>query len=496
MQSADLVDWRAKAATASIDSRLVIAGRRRSAPRDSIFSLNPATGETIAAIPVATDADVDEAVAAARTAQPAWASLSHDARTAILVRVADAVEDARDELALLDSLEMGMPIGDALADIPGVAENLRGAARLAGELHASVEGSGARYVEEIREPHGVVAAIAPWNFPLYTAVAKIAPALAVGNAVILKPSEIASLSALRLADIAAQAGLPDGVLSVVTGPGTGPGAALARRRDIDCLTFTGSTKTAGAIMAAVGEAAALKPLLLECGGKSPQIICPDAAEDTSIAPAVARAVFWNAGQVCVAGSRLLLPRRAAARFAEALEAAAADWTFGEPLDPRTRMGPLASLERRRAVEALMAAGLRQGGRIICGGRSPNSAGAFFPATIVDGLYADNVLCREEVFGPVLSIIPYDDLDQAIDIANSVDYGLTASIITRDAALGRLLAGRITAGGVSITDHAGSPRIAAARFGMEPRKQSGFGAEGGLPGLLAMTRPKMISLDIG
>lgn len=488
----ELGDWKATQQNLSIDSRPVIAGRRQNGRGEAFDSLNPASGAVICSVQ-STDSDqIDDAARAARHGALAWQATPIHTRSQALMSLADAIEAHGEELSILDSLEMGMPISQALDDILGMAANLRYCASASKKLLDLPENGQAATTFNIAEPHGIVAAITPWNFPLYTAVSKIAPALAMGNAVILKPSEMACLSSLRLGDLAREVGLPDGLLSVVTGAGD-VGGQLAAHREIHHLNFTGSTPTGQRIMQAAGSSN-LKSLVLECGGKGLQLVLPDVRDFAAWAPLWTASAFWNAGQVCVAGSRLVVPRAYLADITEALRQSLMAWTLGDPLDPATKIGPVASQAHLERIRGAVSQALYQGGRICVGDFSkPDLNGAYMKPVVFDQIEPNMALAQEEIFGPVLALIGYDDIEEAIAIGNGVAFGLSASICTQDVALGRSIANKLRTGSVTILTDPEATAIDDPSLGMEPRGYSGFGAEGGVPGLLSYTRLKLISV---
>jgi acyl-CoA reductase-like NAD-dependent aldehyde dehydrogenase len=495
----DAPNWKHMTINLSFDGRPVIAGVRQDGQGASFLSVNPATQETVALISAVSQAQIESAITQALSAQASWRATSKQDRALILHSLAQKIEQNAQELALYDSLEMGMPISQALGDIALITGHLRYCAQATDKLADDTVIGKSSLAYNVREAHGVVAAITPWNFPLYNAVLKLAPALAMGNAVILKPSEIASLSSLRLGDLAREAGLPNGVLSVLTGGGE-VGAILAAHPLIDHLAFTGSTATGKLIMQAAG-ASNLKSLALECGGKGAQLILPDVTDFEARAGAFAASAFWNTGQVCVAGSRLIAPKAHVDKITEAICAAATAWTPADPLLPETLFGPLSSRRHADSITATLAAALRDGGGRKCTGQdwSPDptlKAGAYMPAIIVDRLHPSSLLAKVELFGPVLAILAYDTVDEAVSIVNSLDYGLSASVHTQDAILAIDIASQLKVGTVSVALSPNGLPVEAPSLGVEPRGQSGFGVEGGLSGLVGYTRLKLVSLSGG
>lgn len=491
------VNWAAKAQAISFDVRPWINGRRIEASTTEHFAtFNPANGTRIADLPACGAAEIDSAVSAARVAfeQGAWANLSPRARARILMNFADAIERNADELALLDTLEMGMPISAAAPDMRAAADAVRVAAEAADKLIDQViPNDPSTLLLNLREPVGVVGAITPWNFPAYIGITKIVPALAVGNSVVLKPSEIASLSCLRLGELAAEAGIPDGVLNIVSGLGSGAGAALASHMDVDLLTFTGSTATGKQLVELSGQSN-MKRLILECGGKSPQIVFADMEDLDAVAEAVVGSITFNSGQVCVAGSRLLVERSIHDALVERVVTLASQIEAGNPLDETTSFGPLASREQHDRVRRYFAAGQDQGAvAALPGGPAEGSEACYWMPTVFTNVRSDMQIAQEEIFGPVLSVFAFDDEIEAVRLANSTIYGLAASVWTRDLGRSLRLARAIKAGSVTIAGKPGVTALDATAGAFEPHGQSGLGIEGGLDGMRAMTRLKSVSL---
>jgi acyl-CoA reductase-like NAD-dependent aldehyde dehydrogenase len=480
--------WHERAAALQFDVRAVIGGRRVALPGPAVDSVNPATGRVVAGMPAAATVDVDLAVRAARVAFEAgeWSRAHPRARGRTLFRWADLLTAHAEEFGLLDSLEMGMPIENAVADVAVAADSLRWCAEAADKLPGAVLPSAQDTLGlAIAVPRGVVAAITPWNFPSYNAVSKLGPALAVGNSVVLKPSEVASLSALRIADLAAEAGLPDGVLSVVPGTGASAGEALARHGDVD------STRVGRRLME-LSAASNLKPLALELGGKSPQVVLPGVADLAVVAAAVSGSVFYNSGQVCTAGSRLIVHTDVRDELLARLVALIEEMSVGDPLAPATTHGPLATRSQLDGVETAVRAAREGGATIVTGGRRTAALPAGFgyePTVVVADPAADVV--RRELFGPVLAVLEFRTPQEAVALANDTDYGLAASVWAGDAIEGLAVARRIRAGYVTVNPGAGEPPSGAS---MEPARTSGFGVEGGLDGMRAYTRT--VSITVG
>lgn len=490
------VNWAAKVLEMRTDTRPWINGRRvEPCVTESFKSLNPATGEVFAELPACSVGEINAAVESARASfeQGSWASLSPRARGKILSNFADVIERNADELALLDTLEMGMPISMSAPDIRSVADAVRAVAEAADKVvDQLIPNDPSTLLLNVRQPVGVVGAITPWNFPAYIGITKIAPALAVGNTVVLKPSEIASLSCLRLGELAAEAGIPEGVLNIVPGLGSEAGAALASHMDVDLLTFTGSTATGKRLIELSGQSN-MKRLILECGGKSPQIVFADMEDLDAVAEAVVGSITFNSGQVCVAGSRLLVERSIHDALVERVLARAREIVAGDPLDETTSFGPLASKEQYDRVRRYVEAGQDEGATTaLDGGPSGRNEACNWMPTVFTGVRSDMRIAQEEIFGPVLSVFAFDDEIEAVRLANSTIYGLAASLWTRDLGRSLRLARAVKAGSVTIAGKPGATTIDATAGAFEPHGQSGIGVEGGLDGMRAMTRLKSVS----
>lgn len=478
-----MTDWTARAA-ALYDGghrRMLIDGDWTDARSGAVIEArNPADGRLLATVPRADGADIDRAVAAARRAfEGPWSRFTPFERQALLLRIADRVEAEWQDLCLSDTLDMGMPIQRSLANSRRVLGMLRFYAGQAVAIHGlTIPNSFPGDIRSwtVREPLGVIGAIIPWNAPIAGSVWKIAPALATGCTVVLKPSEEASLTVLMLARIMQDCGLPPGVLNVVTGLGPEAGAALAAHPDVDRVAFTGSTGTGRAIaQAAAGN---LRRVSLELGGKSPVILCRDADLDRAI-PIAAMAVFANSGQICIAGSRLFVAREIQDEVLSRLADHAAALRIGPGLDPATEIGPLISARQADRVQGYLDQGLAEGARLLTGGaraEGPGLAGGhFFQPTVFADVADDMTIAREEIFGPVLSALPFDDLDEVVTRANATPYGLAAGVFTTHLGTAHKLARRLRAGTVWVNMyHAIDP---AVPFGGV--KASGHGREGGI-----------------
>jgi gamma-glutamyl-gamma-aminobutyraldehyde dehydrogenase len=428
----------ARAARSRIETRLFIDGRFVDAAKGGRFTtVNPATGEPLAEMSAGTAEDIDRAVAAARRAfrSGGWSRIAPRQRMEILYRFATLVEQHAESLAVLETLDMGKPIADVVSvDLPSVTDTIRFMAECVDKIEGAVTSTEAGVMHMVlREPLGVVGAISPWNYPLLMAAWKIAPALAAGNTVVLKPAEQAPMSCLRLAELFVDAGGPPGVLNVVNGLGEVAGKALALHSDVAKITFTGSTEVGKLILQYAGQSN-MKQVSLECGGKSPQVFLADVADLDRAVTAAYRGIFSNMGEVCNAGSRLLVDRAICDRFVgRFIELGKDAYRPGDPLDPATNMGPLVTREAQRRVLDLVEAGRREGARLQFGGDAPPGmdAGAYVSPTLFTDVRNDMTIARQEIFGPVASVIPFDGVENAIAIANDTIYGLAAGVWTRD-----------------------------------------------------------------
>jgi phenylacetaldehyde dehydrogenase len=463
----------------------------------TIDILDPSTGERIAAQVDATAEDVDRAVRAARTAfdDGRWSGLPPAVRERTLQRLADIIENHADELAELESVDNGKPLSvSKMVDLPTGIGYLRQAAgwatRLGGDsIDPALFPVGLFHTYVRREPIGVVGQIVPWNFPLVMALMKIGPALAAGCTVVLKPAEQTPLTALRLADFAAEAGLPDGVLNVVTGRGATAGDAIVRHKLVDKIAFTGSTTTGKLINKAASDT--LKRVTLELGGKSPVLVMPD-VDIADTAGQAAGAIFFNSGQVCVAGSRIYAHRDVFDRLLEGLAEQAGHWRLGSALAEGTQMGPLVSSEQQARVAAYIETGRQAGASVVTGGNAAGAGeGYFVQPTVLADVSPDMTVVREEIFGPVVVAQRFDDLDQVIAAANDTDFGLAASIWTKDVSTMHRLAARLKAGIVWGNCHGLlDPALPFGGF-----KQSGLGREGGRSGVEAYTEEKTVMIRL-
>jgi acyl-CoA reductase-like NAD-dependent aldehyde dehydrogenase len=434
----------------------------------------------LAELPRAGAAEVDEAVARARAALPAWRALDPGARAGVLAAISATVAEHRDELALLEARDAGKAIADARAEMEMVAHTFRYYAgapeRPMGETIPVAGGE----AFTVREALGVVGLITPWNFPLTIASWKLAPALAAGNTAVLKPAELAPMTSLRFAELAREAGVPDGVVNVVVGPGSQCGRRLVEHPDVAKIAFTGSTEVGRSI--AAGAAATIKRVTLELGGKSANIVFADADLDAAAAAAPS-AVFGNAGQDCCARSRILVQESALDGFLERLEEAVRALRVGDPLDEATQMGPLISAQQREQVESF----LHDGAPVAFRGDAPQGEGFWFAPAVLAPVAPDARVAREEVFGPIAAVIPFADEADAIALANDSIYGLSGSIWTRDGARALRVARAVQTGVLSINANT-SVRVSTPFGGF---KQSGYGRELGPHALDAYSELKTI-----
>ncbi|HEX5013508.1 MAG TPA: aldehyde dehydrogenase [Candidatus Limnocylindrales bacterium] len=436
---------------------------------------NPATGRPIAEVAEGGPADVDAAVAAARAAfdDGRWSRLSPGDRKRILIRWADLIEENGREIGLIETIDAGKPISDTVGlDVPETASCIRWHAEAADKVYGQVAPSPEGTVATItREPVGVVGGVIPWNYPAQMAAWKLGPALATGNTVVMKPASTTSLSLLRIAELGAEAGIPDGVLNVVTGPGDTVGEAIGRHPDIDCVAFTGSTEVGRRFLTYAAESN-LKRVLLELGGKSPQLVFADAANMADVAANVAIAIFWNMGENCSSGSRLIVHRSRKDDLIEAVRAELANWPVGDPLDPSTKIGALISRGHMEKVLSYIDIGRSEGARVVAGGERilEETGGWFVPPTIFDGVRNDMRIAQEEIFGPVLSVIEFETEAEAVAIANDTPYGLAASLYTQDLNVAHRVARELRAGVVGVNAY--SEGDMTTPFG--GYKLSGFG----------------------
>ena len=471
-------DWQARAEQLQIEGRAFIHGQYQHAVSGETFDcLSPIDGRLLGQVASCDAADADAAVTRARATFESgiWSRLAPVKRKQVMIRFSELLLEHAEELALIETLDMGKPISDALhIDVAGAANSLRWSAEALDTRYDEVAATAHDQLGLVtREPVGVVAAIVPWNFPLLMACWKLGPALCTGNSVILKPSEKSPLTAIRLAGLAMDAGLPPGVLNVLPGYGHTVGKALALHMDVDTLVFTGSTRIARQLLIYAGESN-MKRVWLEAGGKSPNIVFADAPDLKAAARAAASAIAFNQGEVCTAGSRLLLERSIKDAFLPLLIKAIGDWKPGHPLAPETTVGALVDRAHLDNVLHYIQAGRDDGARLIAGGKQvlQETGGTYVEPTVFDGVDNAMRIAREEIFGPVLCVMTFDDVEQAIRIANDTPYGLAAAVWTRDLSKAHLTAKALRAGSVWVNQYDGGDMTAP--FG--GFKQSGNGRD--------------------
>jgi acyl-CoA reductase-like NAD-dependent aldehyde dehydrogenase len=495
--TATLDDWLARAAAIEPRRELFIDGRFGPAATGRTFTdITGRDGSTIAEVAEGDATDVDRAVAAARASfdDRRWADQSPANRKRVLLKLADLIRANREELALLESLDVGKPIRDTLSvDVPSAAKTIQWYAETIDKVYGEIGPTGPDALSLVtREPIGVVAAIVPWNYPLIITAWKLGAALATGNSVVLKPASQSPLTALRLAELASEAGLPDGVLNVVTGPGAVIGAALARHPDVDKITFTGSTEVGKSLLRAVGETD-VKAITLELGGKSPQVVLADVGDVEAAASAIGWGIFYNSGQTCNAGSRLVVHRSVREELVERIAALGRELAPGEPLDPATRLGSIVDDRQLDKVLGYVRLGEQEGARVVAGGqRVREETGGFYVSpTILDGVDNGWRVAREEIFGPVLTVTEFEDEADALAIANDTPFGLAAGLWTRDVNKAHRLSRAIRAGVVWVNTF-DSADITVPFGGF---KQSGFGRDKGMAALDGYTQLKTTWFDL-
>jgi aldehyde dehydrogenase (NAD+) len=474
---------------------LIGAEWRESLSGKGFRTINPATGEALAVIAEGDAADIDLAVRAAHVAREgAWGKMSAAERGKALWRLGDLIVKHVEEIGRLETLDTGKPIFESVKiDVPLAAEVFYYFAGAATKIEGStIPVSGPYFNYTIREPLGVVGLIVPWNFPLLLAARKVASALAAGNCVVLKPAEETPLTALRLGELALEAGIPPGVLNVVPGFGPTAGAALVAHPGVAGIAFTGETSTGQLIMQNASKT--LKKLTLELGGKSPNIVLEDADLEAASRAAM-HGIFYNKGEVCTAGSRLLVSKAVHAALVEKVIERTQKFPQGDPLDPKTRLGAQVSQAQIDKIGRYVDIGKKEGARLVLGGepaRVGDGRGFFWRPTIFDGVQNSMTIAREEIFGPVLSVIEFEDFDQAIAQANDTAYGLAAAIWTRDVKRAHRAARMLQAGTVWVNAY--NLYDAASPYG--GYKASGFGRESGMTGLDFYTQTKSVWVEIG
>lgn len=462
---------------------------------DFLESVNPATGKVIANIPNATKEDVDAAVKAAKTAyDTCWSKIDPSERARYLYAVADLIDQNADELAKLDMIDAGKPILDCKFDIPACSDMFRfhaGAVdKIQGKTYPVQKGS---FAYSVREPYGVVAAIIPWNYPIYNACLKVAPVLAMGNTCVLKPAEQTSLSAIKLAELMQKAGVPDGVFNVVTGLGEIAGDALSRHNDVNMVSFTGSTEVGRSIMRASADSN-LKKLSLELGGKSPFVIFEDANIEAAV-DAACMTIFYNQGQTCTAGSRLFVQKDIKGRVIEIVLDKVGKIVVGDPSTEDVHLGAVVSKEQYDRVLKYIELGKKEGAELLAGGHSVNVSGCengyFIAPTVFNNVTNNMRIAQEEIFGPVMSIIEFENEEDIIKMANDTTYGLATSIWSQNSSRLIRMINSIDAGIVW------SNCVARENVGVPVGgfKQSGFGKESGLEACKEYTKEKTVWINI-
>jgi gamma-glutamyl-gamma-aminobutyraldehyde dehydrogenase len=485
----DFAYWQGRAADLEIEGRAFIDGKYVDAASGKTFDcVSPIDGRVIAGIADCDAADIDAAVAAARRSFDAgvWAGLNPRQRKKVMARFAALIREHMDELSLLETLDAGKPIGDTTSvDVPGAAYCVEWFSEAIDKFGGEVAPADNHLVGLVtREAIGVVACVVPWNFPILMAAWKFAPALAAGNSVVLKPSEKSPLTAIRVAQLALEAGIPAGVFNIVPGAGNA-GKLLALHMDVDCLAFTGSTAVGKLIMQYAGQSN-LKRVWLELGGKSPNIILPDYPDMKRAAASAAGAIFYNMGEMCTAGSRLLVHRDIKDEFIKLVLEQAAKWVPGHPLDPNTGMGAIVDEIQLNRVMGYVEVGRAESKLLAGGNRLSTIAGGYYLEPTVFEVQPNHKVAREEIFGPVLSVITFDTLDEAIKIANDSEYGLAAAVWTSNLATAHDVSRKLRAGTVWVNcyDEGGDMNFPFGGF-----KQSGNGRDKSLHALEKYTELK-------
>ena len=477
------------------DYKFFVNGKWTEGSATETFDLrNPATGEVLGRVARATKDDMYEAVDAARKAfqAPAWRDMEQTKRGKILLQLAALIRQNFEELAKTETLNQGKPIRESKADVAWTVRAFEYWGGLADKIEGeTIPVTSNRLTYTIREPLGVTAHIIPWNYPLALASRSLAPALAAGNTVVAKPAELTPLTLLKVAEYAQKAGLPDGVLNVVTGSGSQVGRALVSHPDIDGITFTGSTETGQQIMGAAAKN--ITPVLLELGGKNPNIVLPDADFDKAVQMAKF-AIFTNAGQMCWAGSRLLLHAEIYDRFLNELKRQTELLKIGPGLDEKTELGPMVSKEQQERIVGYIKSGQEEGARLVTGGSVPEDAalknGCFVKPTIFADATSDMKIGCEEIFGPVLAVFKFNSVDEMIHIANDTNFGLYAGVWTNNLKLAQQVVNRLQAGVVAVNDYL----VAYPQTPFGGYKDSGIGYENGMQAISHYTRIKAVTIN--
>lgn len=498
MSNKSRADWEQMIPDLNIPTRAIIGGQSVSSASGETFEcISPIDGKTLAAVARCGAEDVDRAVAAARKTfeRGDWSEMVPADRKKILKRFASLIDAHGDELALLETLDMGKPIGDSLdIDVAETADCIEWSAEAIDKVYGEVATTGPSELGLItREPLGVIGAIVPWNFPMMMAAWKLGPALGAGNSVVLKPSEKSPLTAIRLAELALDAGLPEGVFNVIPGFGPEAGEPIAAHMDVDGLVFTGSTAV-GKHLLSVAALSNMKRTFVECGGKSPNVVFADAPDLETAAQAAASAIFFNQGEVCNAASRLLVDNAIAQDFVGEVVKAASSMQPMHPLESDAQMGAMVDDIQTERVMGYVKTGTKEGANLRCGGARANveDKGFYVEPTVFDQVSSEMTIAREEIFGPVLSCIGFSDEDEAIRIANDTPYGLAAAVWTSDISRGHRVARKIRAGSVWVnTFDAGDMTAPFGGF-----KQSGNGRDKSLHAIDKYTEMKAtwINLD--